>query len=97
AALLVRRVPEAREGTLELPHWASAPIRRISEEMVESIGRSGVRVIGDLQSLTWVPVGAVDPLEMQVTADVAATAMMGVLVASGAARGPAGGSGSQPG
>ena len=97
AALLVRRVPEAREGTLELPHWASAPIRRISEEMVESIGRSGVRVIGDLQSLTWVPVGAVDPPAMEVTADVAATAMMGVLVASGAARGPAGVSGSQPG
>jgi hypothetical protein len=97
AALLVRRVPEAREGSLELPSWASAPIRRISEEMVESIGRSGVRVVGDLQSLTWVPVGAVDPPDMEVTPDVAATAMMGVLVASGAARGPAGGAAAQPG
>jgi len=97
AALLVRRVPEASEGSLELPAWASAPIRRISEEMVDSIGRSGVRVVGDLRSLTWVPVGAVDPPDMEVTPDVAATAMMGVLVASGAARGPAGGAAFQPG
>ena len=86
APLLVRRVPETGEGSLELPSWAVAPIRRISEEIVASIGRSGAGVVGDLRSLTWVPVGAVDPPKMDVTPDVAATAMMGVLVASGLAR-----------
>jgi hypothetical protein len=93
ASLQVRRAPDPREGRVELPAWALAPIAEISRTMVESIAGSGVRIVGDLDSLRWVPAEAPNETEMRVTPDVAASAMMGVLLASGLARGAGGTSG----
>jgi hypothetical protein len=97
AALMVRRVSEPVEGRLELPSWAVERIGEIEKAMVAAIAASGVRISGDLDSLIWLPEGADGPPQMQVTPDVAGTAMLGVLVASGLARGGAGSGESQPG
>ena len=97
AALMLRRVPEPEEGRLELPSWAVERVAEIERAMVAALAGSGVRIVGDLGSLAWVPKGAAGPPKMQVTPDVAATAMLGVLVASGLARGAGGSAAGQPG
>jgi hypothetical protein len=61
--------------------------------MAASIAGSGVRIVGDLDSLRGVPTGAVDQADVRVTPEVAAAAMMGVLLASGVARGAGSGQG----
>jgi hypothetical protein len=92
ASLQTRRAPDPREGRVALPAWSLAPVAEISRAMVESIAASGVRIVGDLDSLRWVPAEAADQLEMHVSPDVAASAMMGIVLASGLAHGVGGGS-----
>jgi hypothetical protein len=85
-----RRTPVADEGKVELPPWAVEPVAAIASEIVDAIGRSGVRVIGDLELLKKVSTTRTDePPQVRVSPDVAAAAAMGILIASGLARGTA--------
>lgn len=88
SAWMRTRTPEPDEPRIELPDWATEPIARIAREMMDAIRASGVRVIGDLDGLTAVPDGR-EPAVAPVTVSpaVAASAALGILVASGLARG----------
>ena len=84
------RTPGGDEGKVELPPWAVEPVATISREMVDRIAGSGVRIVGDLQSLTAASTSRTgEQLPIKVAPDVAASAAMGVLLASGLARGTA--------
>jgi hypothetical protein len=88
AAEMRTRTPEADEGRIELPAWSREPIQNLAREMMAAIRASGVRIIGDLDLLTEVPVGTeANAGTVSVSPDVAASAAMGVLIASGLARG----------
>ena len=88
AQLMERRAPAADEGKVELPPWAVEPVAEIARAIVHGIGRSGVRIVGDLESLTSVSTTRTDDAPpVRVSPDVAAAAAMGVLLASGLARG----------
>jgi hypothetical protein len=90
AQLMERRSPGADEGKVELPPWAIEPVAEIARTIVEGIGRSRVRVVGDLGSLTKVSTTrTADTPSVHVSPEVAAAAAMGVLLASGLARGTA--------
>jgi hypothetical protein len=86
AALEVRRVPDPSEGRVVVPAWASESIADIARTMVASIASSGVRVVGDLDALTWVPDPDPASAGFEVSPDVAASAMLSVVLASGIAR-----------
>jgi len=86
AALELRRVPDPSEGRVVVPGWATEPIAEIARTMVASIARSGVRVVGDLDVLTWVPDADPDAARFEISPDVAASAMLSVVLASGIAR-----------
>jgi hypothetical protein len=86
APWLARRAPDAREGRLVLPKWAIEPVGAIARSMVTAIAQSGVRIVGDLDSLAWTPDPAESPPDATITPDVAASAMLGIVVASGLAR-----------
>ncbi|MEO8274191.1 MAG: hypothetical protein ABI620_08995 [Chloroflexota bacterium] len=92
APYMRRRQPGQDEPRIELPAWAVEPIAERSREIVAGIAASGVRVIGDLEGLTKVPppraAGAEDA-PIAISPEVAAAATMGVLLASGLARGTA--------
>jgi hypothetical protein len=91
AQLMLRRTPGADEGKVELPPWAIEPISAVATSMVSGIEASGVRVIGDLSSLTKASTtrtGA-EP-QAHISPEVAASAAMGILLATGLARGTAG-------
>lgn len=86
ARYLQNRVPERDEPRLTTPRWALERAGRIGGQMAEAIASRNVRVIGELDLLASVPVGGRsdgEPLEVHVSPDVAATAAMGVLYASG--------------
>jgi hypothetical protein len=91
AQLMKRRRPGANEPRVAVPGWAVERATRAQREIVDGIGRLGVRVVGDLGRLadSTAPEptqdGAVDPA---IAREVAASMAMGVLVASGAAREP---------
>ena len=90
AQLMERRTPAADEGKVELPPWAVDPVARIARDIVEGIAATGVRVVGDLESLSTASTNRTDaPPVVHVTPDVAAAAAMGILLASGLARGTA--------
>jgi hypothetical protein len=90
AQLMERRTPAPSEGKVELPPWAVEPVAAISEEIVAGIAETGVRVVGDLGSLTRVSTTRTDAEPVvHVSPDVAAAAAMGILLASGLARGTA--------
>jgi hypothetical protein len=91
AQLMERRAPAAAEGKVELPPWAVEPVGAIAQEIVAGIAGTGVRVVGDLSSLTRASTTRTDgePI-VNVSPDVAAAAAMGILLASGLARGTAG-------
>ena len=90
AQLMERRTPAADEGKVELPPWAVEPVAAIAGEIVDGIGRSGVRVIGDLEPLRKVSTSRTgDRPAVRVSPEVAATAAMGIVLASGLARGTA--------
>jgi hypothetical protein len=82
------RTPEPDEARIELPAWAIEPVAARSREIVSAIASSGVRVVGNLDDLTTVPSPrTADPGPVTVSPEVAASATMGVLLASGLARG----------
>jgi hypothetical protein len=92
AAYMKQRPPGPDEPRIEAPQWALDRCGEIAQEVVGRIEASGVRVIGDLASLTTVPAsrlaGAHQP-DVCVPADIAAAMAMGIAVVGGAARGNA--------
>ena len=90
AHLMQQRTPGPDEPRIELPDWSVEPIREIAAEIVNGIRATGVRVVGDLEDMLYIPKPRVGPApEVSVSPDVAAAAALGVLVASGLARGTA--------
>lgn len=88
AAEMRSRTPEPGEARIELPTWSREPIAALARDMMAAIRASGVRVIGDLDRMAEVPDGGrTEPEDVVVSPAVAASAAMGVLVASGLARG----------
>ena len=90
AQLMERRIPGPGEGKVELPPWAVEPVAAIAREIVDGIASSGVRVVGDLERLAAAGTTRGEtPPTVNVPPEVGAAAAMGVLVASGLARGTA--------
>ena len=48
---LKRRTPPAAEARVELPAWAAEPAQALAVEMVDAIVASGVRIVGDVETL----------------------------------------------
>jgi hypothetical protein len=89
AQLMKRREPAPDEPRLEMPQWALDRVAVISREMVDAIAASGVRVVGDLESLGVVPRSRLEgdrQPDVPIPPDVAASLAMGILVAGGLAR-----------
>jgi hypothetical protein len=55
--LAVLPEPDPREPRVETPQWAYDRAGRIAREMVDAIAASGVRVVGDIESLAQTPSG----------------------------------------
>jgi len=90
AALMERRKPPRDEARVELPTWALEPVGRVAREIVDGIAGSGVRVVGDLETLAVVKTKRAEgPAPYEITPEVAAGLAFGLLLASGAARGTA--------
>ena len=88
AAYMRTRPPGADEARIELPEWAVGPIENLAREMMASIRASGVRIVGDLDRMTVVSTTrGPETAPVVITPTVAASAAMGILVASGLARG----------
>ena len=88
--VMQQRTPSPDEPKLELPDWSVEPIREIATEMMDGIRATGVRVVGDLNDMLYVPKPRVGPApEVMVSPEVAASTALGVLIASGLARGTA--------
>ena len=88
--VMQQRTPQPDEPKIELPDWSVEPIRAIATEMMDNIRATGVRVVGNLDDLLYVPPPRVGPApEAKVSPEVAASAALGVLIASGLARGTA--------
>jgi len=99
AQVMKQRAPSPNEGRVVQPEWAAPAIDAIQRDIVEAIGRSGIRIVGDLARLA-APSGsaAASPKatkarlavpvtgEVLVPPDAAAAMAMGVLVAAGEAR-----------
>ncbi len=88
------RMPAADEPRVEAPQWALDRAGEVARPMVEGIRSSGVRTLGDLDSLTVVPTCARgnDPLpDVDVAPEIAASAAMGALIAGGLVPRAAGG------
>jgi hypothetical protein len=88
------RAPGPGEPRIETPQWALDRAREVDLEMVPAIEASGVRVVGDLASLSAPITGRAPDAavpEVRVPPEVAAEMAVGILIASGLARG--GGSG----
>jgi hypothetical protein len=84
------RVPEPDEPRVETPQWALDRASEVAREMVGNISASGVRVIGDLESLAAVQRGrpaADHQPDVTVPPPVAARVLVGVAIACGLARG----------
>ena len=84
------RQPAADEAPVVLPAWSLAPVAATARSIVDGIAALGVPVIGDLELLAAVPAaGPPSTPRVEVPADVGARAALGVLLASGLARGGA--------
>lgn len=103
---LKRRTPSADEPTIETPAWAVERANDVAREIVDGIRTAGVRVLGDLETLA-APVAA--PASRRAApdtgsapaaisdatwAEVGAESAVGILLASGLARGAEAQSGS---
>ena len=87
------REPTGEEARIETPEWAVARAIEVGLEIAGGIASSGVRVLGDLDTLvahdaTGPTRGAADAADAAGTPwpDIAATTAMGVLLATGLAR-----------
>ena len=89
ALYMKRREPGHDEIRIDTPGWALERAGETAREMVDAIAASGVRVVGDLESLAVVPTsrlaGDRQP-RVEVPPEIAASMAMGILVATGAAR-----------
>jgi hypothetical protein len=96
---LKRRVPGPDEPGIETPAWALERANAVSREIVDGIAGSGVRVIGDLEALA-MPAGASEAGAAEAPsageresigdvtwAEIGARTAMGIVLASGLARG----------
>ena len=85
------RLPGPDEPRIETPQWALDRAGEVAREMVAAIAASGVRVVGDLDRLTEVPVNGrgsdARPAPVEAAPDVAASLSLGLVVAAGLARG----------
>jgi hypothetical protein len=86
------REPGNDEQRIQMPQWAFERANEVAREMVAGISGSGVRVIGDLDNLTAVPTAgrSVEVETVVIPPDIAARAAVGVVLASGLARGGTG-------
>ncbi|NJD29468.1 MAG: hypothetical protein FIA92_14385 [Chloroflexi bacterium] len=90
AALMERRKPAPDEAKVDLPPWSLEPVGQLAREIVDGIAASGVRVVGDLESLTRVSTRREEgSAPYVIKPDVAASLAFGILLATGAARGTA--------
>lgn len=94
AELLKQRTPAAGEPRIHTPAWALERAAAIQREIVDGIAKSGADVIGNLGSLAAAgspqPETAVADYDIDaVWSDVGATMALGVVLASGLARGDA--------
>jgi hypothetical protein len=83
-----RRTPARDEPRIATPVWALNRAAEIGDEMAGNISALGVRVAGDISALGKVPDDAADPVDAVATAipaEAAVQAMLGALVAGGAA------------
>jgi hypothetical protein len=80
-----QRNPGPEEAKIQLPEWAAERTRHISATIVEGIRNSGVRVIGDLDSLRRAT-GSSDTRDVHIPAELAAHLAVGMLAKSGLAR-----------
>lgn len=90
ASYLKARSPDPDEPRVEAPQWALDRAGEIAREMVDAIVASGVRIIGDPECLAAAQTSGLPQgprPEVMISAQTAAAASMGVLVASGLARG----------
>jgi hypothetical protein len=104
AQVMKQRPPSRDERRVELPGWAGEPIEAIQRDIVAAIGRSGARILGDLERLVE-PAGgrmrypAPEAPASGTTAssyglvppDAAAAMAMGIVVAAGEGRASRGG------
>lgn len=83
------RDPAPEEAKVELPGWAADRATEVAKEMVGTIAGLGVRIVGDLDSLVQPPGPSAGGRSgsTSVTPDVAASMIVGVVLASGLARG----------
>jgi hypothetical protein len=92
---LKSRSPGTTEARLVTPSWAIEKANRFGAEVAASIKALGVNVVGDLEALvvppsSTAPDAAVSNEVKQISPEVAARMAMGVLLASGRARGERG-------
>ena len=80
-----QRNPGPEEEKIQLPEWAAERTRQISRQIVNGIRESGVRVIGDLESLTRASASN-GAQQVHIPAALAAHLTVGMLVKSGLAR-----------
>ena len=89
ARYMKEAVPPADAPRVETPQWALDRAGVVAREIVDAIAATGVRVVGDLESMTEVPTshlaGEHQP-PVSVPPSVAASMAMGVLFSSGLAR-----------
>lgn len=86
------RTPGPDEPGVSTPVWATARAVEVAREIVDGIANAGVRVVGELEGLTATaadPGPGSSPARVVVPPDLAAAAAMGVLIATGMARGHA--------
>ena len=83
------RDPAPGEAKVELPAWAADRATEVAREMVGTIAGLGVRIVGDLDSLVQPPGPSAGGRSgsTSVTPEVAASMIVGVVLASGLARG----------
>ena len=84
-----RRTPGPLEHRIEVPAWALERAAGVAREITDVVRASGVRVIGDLEHLASVPAPGrrEAPAVTTVPLEVAASAAMGLVLASGSAGG----------
>jgi hypothetical protein len=98
ARYLMQFEPDPSAARVVLPRWAAERAHELSSVMVAGVADTGVRVVGDLASLT-VPVGDAPesiPKTVDVPAKVAARMAVGIVLASGEARRSLRGQAAQP-
>jgi hypothetical protein len=87
---LKRRTPPDTEPRVELPAWAAEPAQALADRMVGAIVATGVRIVGDVETLRGPVAGSApggapgdDAALVAIPPDVAALLALGVLRSTG--------------